>query len=96
MAEQEVLYPDAHVFFNRGSVQNEPDVTKVIITQISLKEGIKKLGEKVRGAVHSEIRNLHMRDTFIFLHRKSPHQDTLYQMNYPHPSSLSHVNPILL
>ena len=28
--EQQVLHP--YVFFNHGSVQNEPDVTKVIMT----------------------------------------------------------------
>ena len=41
MAEQEGLYPDAHVFFNGGSVQNEPDVAKVIKTRLSLKVGLK-------------------------------------------------------
>ena len=62
--------PDAHVLFNRGKVQNEPDMTEVIMPQISLKAGLKKWGKKVRGAVHSEMKQLHMRDTFVSLHRK--------------------------
>ena len=33
-AEQEVLCIDAHFLFNRGAVQNEPDVNVVIMTQI--------------------------------------------------------------
>ena len=70
MAEQDVLYPYSHVFFNHGEVQNEPDVTTVIMTQISLKAGLKKWGNKVRGAVHSDMNQLHMRDTFIPLNRK--------------------------
>ena len=49
MVEQEVLHPDVHVFFNRGEVQNEPDVNAVITTQISLKSGLKKWGKKGRG-----------------------------------------------
>ena len=70
MVEQEVLHPDVHVFFNCGEVQNEPDVTAVITTQISLKSGLKKWGKKGRGSVHSDVEQLHMRDTFIPLHRK--------------------------
>ena len=51
MAKQEVLHPDYCVFFNHGSVHNEPDVTSVIVNQLSLKVGLKKWGKKCRGAV---------------------------------------------
>ena len=34
MSEQEFLHPDVHVFLNRGAVQNELDVTAVIMTQL--------------------------------------------------------------
>ena len=71
MAEQEFLHPGAHVFFKRVAVQNEIDVNVVIITQISLREGLKKWVEKGRGAVHWENKKLHMRDTFISLHGKN-------------------------
>ena len=37
VAEQEVLYPDAHVFFNYLVVYNEPQLTAVIMNQLSLK-----------------------------------------------------------
>ena len=37
MAEQEVLLPDDHVFFSHIAVHNEPDLTSVIMTQLSLK-----------------------------------------------------------
>ena len=52
MAEQEVLHPDSHVFFNCGETQNEPDMTAVIMNQLSLKTGLKKWGEKGRLSVH--------------------------------------------
>ena len=48
MAEQEFLHPDSHVFFNHGSVQNEPGVIAVIMNKISLKAGINNWGKKVR------------------------------------------------
>ena len=37
MAEQEVLHPDDHVFFSHIEVHNEPYLTAVIMTQLSLK-----------------------------------------------------------
>ena len=70
MVEYEVLHPDAHVFFNSGAFQNEPDVTAVIMTQLSLKSGLKKWGKNVRGSVHSSMKQLHMRDTSVPLQRK--------------------------
>ena len=70
MAEQEFLHTYSHVFFNHVAVQNEPDVTAVIMTQISLKSGLKKWFNKGRRAVHSDMKQLHTRDTFIPLHRK--------------------------
>ena len=44
MTEQEVLHPDTHVLFKHGAVHNEPEMTVVIITQLSLKSGLRKLG----------------------------------------------------
>ena len=34
MTEDEVLNPDAHVFFNHGAVHNEPELTAVIMTKL--------------------------------------------------------------
>ena len=42
MAEQEVIHPDAHLLFNSEAIENEPDVTAVIMTYLSLKAGLKK------------------------------------------------------
>ena len=46
MAEQEVLHPYYHVLFNPGAVQNESDITSVIITKLLLKTYLKKWGKK--------------------------------------------------
>ena len=70
MADQEVLHPDAHLLFNHGEVQNEPDVTVIIMYQLSLKAVLNKWGERGRGAFHLEMKQIHMGDTFIPLHRK--------------------------
>ena len=70
MEEHEALHPDAHVFFNHGPVQNEPDVNAVITPQLSLKAGLNKWDKKDRGSVHSEMKHIHMRDTSIPLHRQ--------------------------
>ena len=56
MAEQEVLHPYAHVLFNHGSVHNEPDVTSVIMDQLSLNSGLKKWVKKFIGEVHSDMK----------------------------------------
>ena len=58
------------MFFNRGAFNNEPDLTAVIMNQLSLKSGLKNWGEKGGGSVHSYIKQIHIRDTFIPIHRK--------------------------
>ena len=58
------------MLFNHGAVHNEPDVTAFIMTQLSLKTGLKKWGKKARGAVHSDMKQIHTRDTFIPIHTK--------------------------
>ena len=63
LEENEFLHPDAHMFF-KPDMQNEPDVVAVIMTQLSLKAGLKAWGDKATEAVHSEMKQLHMRDTF--------------------------------
>ena len=68
--EEEVLHSNARVFFKRRSVQNEPDVNAVIMTQISLKASLNKWVEKGRGSVHSDMKQLHMRDILIPIHNK--------------------------
>ena len=58
------------MFFNYGSVHNEPDVTAVIMTWLSINSFLDKWFKKLRGSIHSDMNQIHMRDTFIPLHRK--------------------------
>jgi hypothetical protein len=58
------LYPDAHMFFNHAMYQEEPDVVAAIMTQLSLKRGLKEWGDKAKEAVRSEMKQLHFRNTF--------------------------------
>jgi hypothetical protein len=59
-----VLNPDAHMFVQEDFYQAEPDVVAIIMTQLSLKAGLKAWGDKAHMAAHSEIKQLHMRNTF--------------------------------
>jgi hypothetical protein len=41
------------------------------MTQVSLKVGLRRWGDKAKEAVHSEMKQLHLRDTFTPLHYKA-------------------------
>ena len=62
--KQGVLKPDAHMFVQEDFYQAEPDVVAIIMTQPSLKAGLKVWGDKAHMAAHSEMKQLHMRNTF--------------------------------
>ena len=47
------------------SHQVAPDVAAVIMTQSSLKAGLKQWGHKGEAAAHSEMKQLHFRNTFF-------------------------------
>ena len=51
-------------------MQEQPDVVAVIMTQLSLKMSMKTWKYKGRSAAKAEIKQLHMRDTFIPKHYK--------------------------
>ena len=51
------------MFYNQNMYQAEPDVVIAIMTQLSLKAGLKRWGVTARKAVTSEMRQLHFRDT---------------------------------
>ena len=57
------LHPDAPLMFNL-SVEKQPSVVSAIMTQISIKVGLKTWGEKVRKYMKSEMRQLHLRGIF--------------------------------
>jgi hypothetical protein len=56
------------MFYNQDMYQQEPDVVAKIMTQLSLKAGLKQWGDKATEAVHSEMKQLHFRDTFKPFH----------------------------
>ncbi len=64
MEDKGVLQPDAHMFFNGEVSQEETSVVEAILTQLSLKVGMKQWGAKAKKAVHAEMKQLHFRDTF--------------------------------
>ena len=51
-------------------MQEQPDVVAVIMTQLSLKMGLKTWKDKGRLAAKTDMKQLHMRDTFITKHYK--------------------------
>ena len=62
------LHPDAHMFFQTDMYHAEPDVVAAIMTQLSLKAGLRECGKDAKKAVHSEMKQLHFRDTFRPMH----------------------------
>jgi hypothetical protein len=61
---QGVLHPDAHMFMQEDFYQSEPDVVAMVMTQLSLKAGLKAWGHRAHTAAHNEMKQLHLRDTF--------------------------------
>ena len=64
LESQGVLNPDAHMFVQEDFYQAEPDVVAAIMTQLSLKVGLKEWGDKAHNAAASEMKQLHLRNTF--------------------------------
>jgi hypothetical protein len=81
LESQGVLNPDAHMFTQDDFYQAEPDVVAAIMTQLSLKSGLKEWGKKGFKAAHSEMKQLHLRKTFKPKHwrqlRKAQHPTVL-------------------
>jgi hypothetical protein len=64
LESQGVLNPDSHMFVQEDFYQAGPDVVAAIMTQLSLKAGLKKWGEEAFMAAQSEMKQLHFRNTF--------------------------------
>jgi hypothetical protein len=81
LESQGVLNPDAHMFVQDDFYQAEPDVVAAIMTQLSLKAGLKEWGKKGIKAAHSDMKQLHIRKTFKPKHwrelRKAQRQTVL-------------------
>jgi hypothetical protein len=61
---QGVLNPGAHMFVQEDLNQAEPDVVAAIMTQLSLKSGLKEWGDQAFTSAQSEMKKLHFRNTF--------------------------------
>jgi hypothetical protein len=64
LESQGVLNPDAHMFVQDDFYQAEPDIVAAIMTQLSLKSGLKEWGKMGFKAAHSDRKQLHLRKTF--------------------------------
>jgi hypothetical protein len=63
-----VLHPDAHMFLQEGLYQAEPDVVTAVMTQLSLKNGLKEWGDQAYETAVAEMKQLHFRNTVEPLH----------------------------
>jgi hypothetical protein len=68
--EIDIMHPDAHMATFPEPEEAEADIMALIMTQLSLKAGLNQWGDKAKAAVHSEMHQLHFRDTFEPLHYK--------------------------
>jgi hypothetical protein len=60
---QGVLNPDSHMFVKEDFYQVEPDVVAAIMTQLSIKAGLKEGGEEAFMVAQSEMKQLHFKNT---------------------------------
>jgi hypothetical protein len=74
LESQGVLNPDLHMFVQEDFYQAEPDVVAAIMTQLSLKAGLKEWGEEAFMTIHSEMKQFHFRNTFKPKHWREPSQ----------------------
>jgi hypothetical protein len=61
---QGVLNPDACMFVQDNFYQAEPDFLAAIMTQLLLKAGLKEWGDQAFTAARSEMKQLHLWNTF--------------------------------
>ena len=64
------LHPDLHRQLCQVEMQEHPDVVAIIMTKLSLKMGLKTWKDKGRSAAKADMKQLHMRNTFIPKHYK--------------------------
>ena len=83
---EETLHPDAHMFLCQELIEEVPDAAADIITQLSLKAGMKCWKEKGQAAAKSDMKQLDFRYTFKPKHYRDLNEDE--KKNY---SGVSHV-----
>jgi hypothetical protein len=64
VAQPPVMHPDAHMAVLQLEGPTEPEVVHAIMIQLSLKVALKHWGDKAKDAACSEMKQLHMRNTF--------------------------------
>ena len=65
---QGVINPDVHMFVQEEFYQTEPDVVSSIMTQLSIRSGMREWGDKAYTSVQSEMKQLYFRNTFNLKH----------------------------
>jgi hypothetical protein len=70
LENQAVINPDAHMFVQHEFYQSDPDTVATIMTQLSLRTGLKEWGDRAYEAATSEMKQLHLRNTFKPRHLK--------------------------
>ena len=68
LESQGVLNPDAYMFVKEAFYQAEPDVVASVMTQLSLKSGLRAWGDKAFTSVQTEMKQLNFRNTFKLKH----------------------------
>ena len=66
--QQGILHPDLHMSFLQHMCDEAPDVVAAILTQLSMKAGLKEWGKDAEKAVFDEMKQLHFRKTFVPKH----------------------------
>ena len=66
--EAGALHPDLHMAFLQHMCDEAPDAVGAILTQLSMKAGLKEWGGDAEKAVTAEMKQLHFRNTFEPLH----------------------------
>ena len=62
------LHPDTHMAFLQCEMEAQPDVAAAIVTQLSMKAGLKAWGKGAEKAVKAEMKQMHLRETFVPKH----------------------------
>ena len=71
------------MFFNQVITRHDPDILGANMNHISIKAGLKRWGKKVIDAIHREMNQLHMRDTFLLLQCKNmSHEHKKHKLEY--------------
>ena len=61
----DVVHPDSHMALFQQTIEESPDVVALIMTQLSLKAGLKQWGPKARKSAKHEMKQLHLQNTFM-------------------------------